>query len=122
MKIYIAHASNFDFKNDLYEPIRRSSLSKEYSFCLPHDSSNKLFNTKELLEKCNLVIAEVSYPSTGMGIELGWANVFKVPIVCFYKKGTKPSNSLKIVTNLILEYRDSDDLISKIKEAIKTFQ
>lgn len=118
MKIYVAHSSSFDFKKELYDPILKSSLIKKHTFHLPHQGTQT--NSKIFLEGCNLVIAEVSYPSTGMGIELGWADSFKIPIVCFYKKGTKPSSSLKSITNSIFEYTNSKDLLSKIREVIES--
>ncbi len=72
MKIYIAHSRNFDFQNELYKPIRQSPLNNEHSFVLPHENSDEPFNSKEYLEdKADLLIAEVSDPATGLGIELG---------------------------------------------------
>lgn len=40
--------------------------------------------TKDIIKTCDLMIAEVSLPATGLGIELGWAKAFKVPILCMY--------------------------------------
>ena len=64
---------------------------------------------------CDLVIVEVSLPSIGMGIELGWANMKKIPIICFYKKGSQVSGSIKAVTDKIIEYSDVNDFISKLE-------
>jgi nucleoside 2-deoxyribosyltransferase len=120
MKIYIAHSRGFDYKKDLYEPIKQSALNKEHTFILPHEKSDELFDSKELLRNdCDLVIAEVSYPSTGVGIELGWANAFGVPIVCFYRKDFKPSESLRSVSKEFVEYNDVKELISEIDKIIK---
>ena len=82
---------------------------------MPHEKSAELFDSKKYFDKCDLVIAEVSYPSTGQGIELGWANLKNVPIICFYRTGTKSSGSIKAISNNIFEYSDSDDLLDKIK-------
>ena len=88
MKIYVSHSKNFDYKKELYEVLENTNLKHE--FILPHKDSDKSFNTKDLLmdKKCDLVLAEVSYPATGQGIELGWADVYKIPIVCIYKKNS----------------------------------
>ncbi len=121
MKIYIAHSSAFDFQKELYQPIQNSALAKEDEFIFPHRDSGEPFNSKELFQNgCDLIIAEVSYPATGLGIELGWADLLNVPIVCIYKKGSKASGSLKVVTETFLEYSDTEDLILKTKEAIQT--
>lgn len=115
----MAHSREFDFNKELYQPLRNSILNKEHEIVLPHEESDKPFNSKEFLrDSCDLMIAEVSYPSTGLGIELGWANLYNVTILCVYKKGPKPSESLKVLTSNFLEYSDSKELISGIKDFI----
>jgi membrane-bound lytic murein transglycosylase MltF len=70
--------------------------------------------------RCNLVIAEVSYPSTGLGIELGWASTYLIPIVCIYRKGSEISGSLRQVSTKFLKYSNNKELISAIKKALRT--
>lgn len=119
MKIYVAHSRSFDFKKDLYEPIRQSSLNDEYIFVLPHENSDEPFNSKDYLKnEAKLLIAEVSEPATGLGIELGWADTYNVPIVCIYKKGSKVSSSLKLVSKNFVEYSNSKELISGIEQIL----
>jgi len=115
MKIYVAHSSSFDYMQELYAPLRNSELNAQHMIFLPHETDARM-NTKEAIEKSDLVIAEVSYPSTGEGIELGWADGFHKPILCVHKAGMEPSNSLKVISNTILAYSDAADLISKIED------
>lgn len=119
MKIYVSHPKDFDFKTELYEPLKSSGLAAEFIF--PHENSSDSFNSKELFEKhlCDLVLAEVSLPATGQGIELGWANILKIPIICFYKSGTTPARSLKVITDRIIEYEDAPDLVNKLTKELR---
>jgi len=120
MKIYVAHSTKYDYKKELYDFIRKSELNLIHGFILPHENSQELFNSKDLFENgCDLVIAEVSLPSIGMGIELGWANMKHIPIICFYKKGSVVSSSLKAVTDKIIEYENEKDFISKLEIALE---
>lgn len=112
MKIYISHSSGYDFNSNLYNPLKNSSLSTDNEIFFPHDDT--VINTKKMIGSLDLVIAEVSYPTTGQGIELGWADMFNVPILCIYKKGSKISSSLKFITNNFLEYTDNFDMINKL--------
>ncbi len=115
MKIYVCHSSRFDYKKELYEPIRHSKLNNKHEFILPHEVSDQIFNSKEVIPQCDLVISEISYPSTGMGIELGWVNKENIKIVFIYKKGFKVSKSLTIISSDFIEYTDSYDLIDKLE-------
>ncbi|OPY69103.1 MAG: Nucleoside 2-deoxyribosyltransferase [Syntrophorhabdus sp. PtaU1.Bin002] len=37
------------------------------------------------LSACDLVVAEVSVPSLGVGYELGWATALNKPVLCLYR-------------------------------------
>lgn len=118
MKIYLSHSTNFNFQEDLYKFIKKENFYK--NFILPHEKGSKQYPAKKLfsLKKCDLVLAEISHPSTGQGIELGWANINKIPIICIYKKGTNYSKSLSVITKKFIEYNSGDDLIKKIKKIL----
>ncbi len=123
MNIYVAHSTAFNFKKELYEPLKNSVLASRHNFVFPHENSLELFDSKSFLEnKCGLMIAEVSYPSTGVGIEVGWANIFGVKVLAIHKKGTAPSSSVKVVTDKIIEYVSAEDLTKTVGEIIESFK
>ncbi len=117
MKIYISHSRKFDFKKQLYEPIKNSDLMQKHEFIFPHDNSDSPYPTRELLQfgAVGMVIAEVSYPGTGQGIELGWADMLNIPIVCIYKEGADISSSLSVVTKKFLMYTDVENMVQDLK-------
>lgn len=119
MKIYVAHSRDFDYKNELYSPIKNDALFNEHNFVLPHELEEKNENTRDFYKTLDIVIAECSYPSTGLGIELGWLYDDKIPIYCIYKIGKKISDSIKTVTSNIYEYKDINDMIEIIRKIIK---
>ena len=109
MKIYLAHSSNMNY-GKLYKAF---SLIDEVKFVFPHISKEK--NSKTVIKGCDLFIADVSKPSHGVGIEIGWANSFGIPIILICKKGSKISSSLKFVSKKIIIYKNFDDAKDKIK-------
>lgn len=121
MKIYISHSSKYDYKNKIYNPIKQSNLVRENTLFFPHDD-NKIVNTKEMIANYDLVIAEVTLPATGQGIELGWADYAKTPILCLYEKGAKISSSLKFITKDFIEYESEIDMINQISKYIQNKQ
>ena len=114
MRIYLAHSSNYDYINNIYKPILNDEeLSKIIT--LPHMEKDNM-HYRNYYEDFDLVIAEVSNPSTGMGIELGFFYDDKVPIYCIYKG--KYSKSIEAVTNKIYEY---NSIVYIIKRIIKEY-
>lgn len=77
-----------------------------------------IVRTEDVISKYDLIIAEVSLPATGQGIELGWADYAKTSILCIYKKGVQISSSLKFITNDFIEYENDIDMINKIDNYI----
>jgi len=68
---------------------------------LPHETSDEPFNSKDYLKnEADLMIAEVSESATGLGIELGWADNYEVPIICVYRNGSK---NIKFIKSYIKE-------------------
>lgn len=123
MQIYIAHSREFDFQNELYTPIQQSHLSDLHEIILPHKNSTEPYDSKSFFQhNCDLLIAEVSFPSIGLGIELGWANIYSVPILSIYRSGIEISNSVKGISQELIEYTDADDLINQIDQFLVDFK
>jgi hypothetical protein len=114
MQIYICHSREFDYQHGLYQPLKNSALYKEHIFIFPHDTKKQTHSSKKIISMCDLVIAEVSYPSTGLGIELGWAELMGKKIVCIHHESTNPSSSLKSITSDFIVYADRKTMIDAI--------
>ncbi len=78
-----------------------------------------MIDSRKLIQSVDLVLAEVSYSSTGSGIELGRAEYFGVPIVAIFKKGSSPSSSIKFLTKDIVEYENISESLEVVKELIE---
>ncbi len=119
MKIYIAHSRDFDYEQLLYAPIRSQAKLPQDDIILPHEPGYDNHHTREFYAQLNLIIAEVSYSATGLGIELGWAFDSHVSIICLYRQGTKPSESLRAVTDQFYEYATPEQMVDLITKVIQ---
>ena len=118
MKLFLAHASAFDFRKKLYEPLRTSALNTEHEIILPEERK-EIWNTKEDIESCDAFVVDVSMHSTGAGIEMGWAHAGGVPIIAIHEKGSAPSSVVGYVATIAFEYDSPADLLAKLEEALK---
>lgn len=112
MKLYISHSSGFDFANELYAPLK-NSITRDHDIFFPHDGKD-VVNSKSIIKESDLILAEVSYPSTGQGIELGWADANGIRIICFYKVGSSPSSAIKLISSSSFEYASLDEMLNKL--------
>lgn len=113
MKLYLSHSSNFDYEAELYQPLKQS-LAHKYDIFFPHDVEHNNTKTKNIIATCDLLMAETSFPATGQGIELGWADASNVPILCFYRTGATISGSLQFVCDSFLVYSSTEDMLRKL--------
>jgi hypothetical protein len=118
MKIYVSHSRNFDFKAELYQPLR-SIGGIEWVF--PHEASEQGYPVLELIQSgtLNSIIAEVSYPSTGQGIELGWAYLEGIPIIGLYRTGMTLPASLRAISEDFFEYNGLSAFVNTVKDRLK---
>lgn len=112
MKIYFAHSKQLENPQQIYS--RLESLT-EHNFIFPYKDSSNPINSKEIIKSIDLIITEVSYASTGLGVEIGWAESFNKPVICVYKKGSVISNSLKLIKAQLIEYSNIDELEQILK-------
>ena len=119
MKIFVSHSSAFNFKKELYEPLQRAFLDNpSVNLNLPHSESLQPSRTQKSIGQADLLVAEVSFPSTGSGIEIGWANSKKIPVLAVHKTDHQPSSSVALSADKVTEYCSDNELIYKIKEFI----
>lgn len=121
MKIYVGHSREYDYVHNLYEPLLNSNIAKEHEFVFPH-YNNKEANSKDIVEESDLFIAEVSFASTGLGIEIGRAESKNKKILCVYDEQYKCPSSLKFVNVDVISYKNVTDLMVKLEEYIKKLE
>jgi nucleoside 2-deoxyribosyltransferase len=109
-KIYLAHAKEYpNFLEQLYDPFI-ANLSDYVEIILPHKKTNEPYDSRILIfgKKTDFVVAEISYPATGLGIEIGWANANNIPVIGIFKSNMKISSSAKTICNKCFKYTDLD--------------
>jgi nucleoside 2-deoxyribosyltransferase len=121
MKVVLTHSSNLPWKEELYSALKGSLINAEHEILFPQEKGAREQITKEHIKKSDIVLAEVSYPSTGQGIELGWADALGIPTFCFYKEGSNISSSLQYITDVFVEYSTMEDMTKKVASQLNRF-
>lgn len=119
MNIYVGHSKLLDYHNELYKPIRSSDICQRHRIILPHETSGEPFDSKTFLKECDLFIVEDSFPATGLGIELGWANLLGVPIFVILRDEAKGTGSLTVISEDIQRYSSVEEMVRLIEAKIK---
>lgn len=76
------------------------------------------------LKKADVVFAEVSHPSIGVGYEIGLAESLGIPVIALYHGGSEHRLSAMISGNekfVILTYDTFEELDSLLQKALSTY-
>lgn len=122
MKIYISHSNKFNYFDELYIPLLNSKIKEENELIFPHSKELENVDTKEILASCDVLIAEISNPAIGVGIEIGRAEACNLKIICLLKNGVKCNSSVKRVADNIIKYNNIQEMINKLEKGLKEYK
>lgn len=122
-------------KIDIYEKI--NNLLRNYGSILDEHVANRNVNELEKdytqeqiysrdiswIKECDIVVAETSVPSLGVGYELAYAENLGKKIICIYDENTNLSAMIKGNKYFeLIEYNNSSDLLLKLKEILDSLK
>ena len=90
-------------------------------------SSGESINSVEIynrdiswINECDVLIAEVTVPSLGVGYEIGYAESLNKRIICLYQNNASISAMIKGNDNIThISYDDIDELLIKLSACLK---
>ncbi len=72
------------------------------------------------INECDVLIAEVTVPSLGVGYEIGYAESLNKRIICLYQNNASISAMIKGNDNIThISYDDIDELLIKLSACLK---
>lgn len=105
------------YGNVLNEEIAKSNLEVEEIYNTPEQIYNKDIG---LIKRCDIVFAEVTVPSLGVGYELAYVEKMKKKVVCI--KESNKEISAMIIGNKnfkMINYNSMEDLTKEIQITMK---
>ena len=100
LNIYFMHSEKFDYNNLLYKKVLSSSVCLNHNLILPMAKEFQESYRKDLLNKADIVVAEVSNPSFGLGLELKWLLKEEKPKLFLSLNNEIPKKYQKYVSNI----------------------
>jgi nucleoside 2-deoxyribosyltransferase len=116
----------------VYQAIVDAMLKSGYEVPTAHLSSTEVMDLEKVaqpveiytrdmrwLEKCDVVVAEVSTPSHGVGYEVAVGLMLHKPVLCCYQRGKRVSKIITGNTNptlTVIEYGDENEAVGAVLE------
>ncbi|MCX7955657.1 MAG: hypothetical protein N2593_00920 [Patescibacteria group bacterium] len=125
MKIFLSysyqHKNKFKkLNNNLKKFLKTKFNIDSYSFVFEYKekSNHKTMMKKalKLIDKSDFIIAELSYKSIGIGIEIGYAKAKNKKIIYIKKIDAEISTTSEGISDHLIEYKNEKDLLKKLSK------
>ena len=100
LKVYFIHSLKMDYNNLYYKHILNSKVCLNHELILPATKNYQTEYVKELMDKADIIIAEVSDSNLALKVELKWLRKCNKPIKYISLSNTIPSGLTKLVPEL----------------------
>ena len=101
LNIYVIHSTKFDYNNLLYKKLLSSNICLSHNLILPMTKEYQDKYTKDLMDKADIVIVELSNPSFGLKLELKYLTKYNKPKLFIALDNIKPKKYNKLITNYV---------------------
>ncbi len=90
-------------------------VSEEYEKDIEIPAKKLMDRTFREIDKCDLIIIDLSEKGVGLGIESGYAKAENIPVYTIAKRGSDISKTLRGISRKIIEYEEPEELKKKFR-------
>lgn len=116
LNVYIMHSDKVDYKNNIYKPLLKLGLMQDYFLILPMSENFKSTYIKELLNKSDVVICDLSKSNIFLSFEI--KNAVKLNKKIYYLISSNDKKIKKYKNIDLISYSDSEDYANKVKSIL----
>ncbi len=132
-RIYIIGETKHEEQREFLAKISEKFVENEYAIYMPHqhvkdeaelDAKRYYATHMRFLKSSCMVVADVSFPSLKLGIELEKANSLRIPIAIMFKKNSRVEELLKgmPMVKYVIQYDTESALVESFNMYIKEFE
>lgn len=110
------HSDKIDYKNNIYKPLLELGLMKDYFLILPMSDNFKSTYIKELLNKSDVVICDLSKCNIFLSFEI--KNAVKLNKKIYYLISSSDKKIKKYKNIDLISYSNSEDYANKVKSIL----
>lgn len=116
LKVYIMHSEKVDYVNEIYRPLLKMGLMKEYYLILPLSDRYKSTYIKDLYKDSDIIICDLTKSNFFLNMEINTAKKLNKKIYYFINCNDKNVNKYK---NLELnKYTDKEEFCLILKKLL----
>lgn len=122
LKVYFVHSRRIDYNNDIYLPVLRSNILSKHTLIFPETNANKDTYYKDLMEKADIFIVDLTNPDTGLNMELKESILLKKPILALAKRSIGYEEKYQKLLKNVIGYDNPQELASYVERFVESYK
>lgn len=122
LKVYFVHSRRIDYNNDIYLPVLRSNILSKHTLIFPETNANKDTYYKDLMEKADIFIVDLTNPDTGLNMELKESILLKKPILALAKRSIGYEEKYQKLLKNVIGYDNPQELVSYVERFVESYK
>ena len=122
LKVYFIHSRKIDYNNDIYLPVLRSNILSHHTLIFPETDEHKDTYYKDLMDKADVFVVELTNPDTGFNMELKQAIVLKKPVLALAKKSIGYEEKYQKLLKNVFGYSNGEELQYYVETFVNNYK
>lgn len=122
LNIYFIHSDKYDYNSLLYLPCLRSHVLAGHTLIFPDSEENKVIYYKDLMDKADVFVVELSNPDNELNIQLKYAIMSKKPILALAQKALGYDEKFQRLLQNVIGYSTEDEVRNFVETFATTYK
>lgn len=122
LTVYFIHSDKIDYNNLIYLPVLRSNILSEYNLLFSHSLENNEMYYKDLMDKADLYVVEMTSPTMGFNMELKQAIISKKPILALAQKEIGYDIKYQKLLKSVIGYSGEEEFRYYVETFVKSYE
>ena len=111
MLVHFSHSNHYNYGKYFYPKVEESELTTTHTLSFSNEDIYSPYEIRKLIAECDILIADISYFSIGLSMEIGYAKRNQKPIFYVYKDKTTGPIFVKTEGAAEYAYDTFDELV-----------
>ncbi len=122
LNIYFIHSDKIDYNNLIYLPVLRSNILSKHELVFTASNNNRDKYYKDLMDKADLFIVELTNPTMGFNMELKYAIMSKKPILALAQKTVGYDAKYQKLLPNVIGYGNEEEFRYFVETFVKNYE
>lgn len=122
LSIYFVHSEKIDYNDLIYLPVLRSNYLSQYKLIFPQSDENKDIYFKDLMDKADLFVVELTNPTMGFNMELKHAVLSKKPILALAQRNIGYDEKYQKLLKNVIGYNNESEFRYFVETFAKNYE